>query len=135
MVIVNEGARVEASPVLKPSLRHADLTPASPKPKLGLRAWMERVLVECEHAAAGFDADAVHDLRVSLRRCRSLGDGLMAIDPDSSGKDMKKAGRKLFRALGELRDMQVMQEWIEKLGDGRRETRGAASLREMMAIQ
>jgi CHAD domain-containing protein len=76
---------------------------------------MERVLVECDRAAAGFDAEAVHDLRVALRRCRSLADGLMAIDPDSSWKDMKKAGRKLFRALGELRDMQVMQEWIEKL--------------------
>src|SRR6202158_1716426 len=39
----------------------------------------------------------------------------MALDPDSSWKDMKKAGRKLFQALGELRDMQVMQRWIEKL--------------------
>jgi CHAD domain-containing protein len=78
---------------------------------------MERVLVECDRAAAGFDVDAVHDLRVSLRRCRSLADGLMAIDPDSSWKDMKKAGKKLFQALGELRDMQVMQEWIEKLGE------------------
>ncbi len=90
--------------------------PASPKPKFGLRAWMERVLVECDRAAAGFEADPVHDLRVALRRCRSLADGLMALDPDSSWKDMKKAGRKLFQALGELRDMQVMQEWIEKLG-------------------
>jgi CHAD domain-containing protein len=77
---------------------------------------MERVLVECDRAAAGFEADPVHDLRVALRRCRSLADGLMALDPDSSWKDMKKAGRKLFQALGELRDMQVMQEWIEKLG-------------------
>lgn len=85
------------------------------KPKLGLRAWMERVLVECDRAAAGFDAEAVHDLRVALRRCRSLADGLMAIDPDPSWKDMKKAGKKLFQALGELRDMQVMAEWIEKL--------------------
>src|SRR5258708_1798604 len=76
---------------------------------------MERVLVECDLAQAGFDADPVHDLRVALRRCRSLADGLMALDPDSSWKDMKKAGRKLFQALGELRDMQVMQEWIEKL--------------------
>ena len=101
-----------ASPILKPSPK-----PASPKPKLGLRAWMERVLVECDRAAAGFDADAVHDLRVALRRCRSLADGLMAIDPDPSWKDMKKAGKKLFQALGELRDMQVMQERIEKLGD------------------
>ena len=113
-----------ASPVPKPSLK-LSLKPVNPKPartklartkpKLGLRAWMERVLVECDRAAAGFDADAVHDLRVALRRCRSLADGLMALDPDSSWKDMKKAGKKLFQALGELRDMQVMQEWIEKL--------------------
>jgi CHAD domain-containing protein len=101
---------VGASPFLKPSPK-----PASQKPKLGLRAWMERVLVECDRAAIGFDADAVHDLRVALRRCRSLADGWMAIDPDSSWKDMKKAGKKLFQALGELRDMQVMAEWIEKL--------------------
>ena len=103
------------SPILKPSLKPATPTPASPKPKLGLRAWMERVLVECDRAAAGFEADPVHDLRVALRRCRSLADGLMAIDADSSWKDMKKSGRKLFQALGELRDMQVMAEWIEKL--------------------
>jgi CHAD domain-containing protein/HD superfamily phosphodiesterase len=90
---------------------------ADSKPKLGLRAWMERVLVECGRAEVGFDADAVHDLRVALRRCRSLADGLMAIDPDASWKEMKKAGKKLFQALGELRDMQVMEEWIEKLGD------------------
>jgi len=85
------------------------------KPKLGLRFWMERVLEECDRAAAGFEADPVHDLRVAIRRCRSLADGLMAMDPDPSWKEMKKAGRRLFRALGELRDMQVMQEWIEKL--------------------
>lgn len=87
------------------------------KPKLGLRAWMERVLVECDRAAEGFDADPVHDLRVALRRCRSLADGLMALDPDASWKDMKKAGKKLFQELGDLRDMQVMQEWMEKLSD------------------
>jgi hypothetical protein len=78
---------------------------------------MERVLVECDRAAMGFEADAVHDLRVALRRCRSLADGLMVIDSDSSWQDMKKSGRKLFQALGELRDMQVMAEWIEKLSD------------------
>ena len=111
-----------ASPVVlklvaQPVPKIADPTPVRPKPKLGLRAWMERVLVECDRAEAGFDAEAVHDLRVALRRCRSLADGLMAIDPDSSWKEMKKAGKKLFQALGDLRDMQVMQEWIEKLGD------------------
>jgi CHAD domain-containing protein len=117
MVAATRGETVAASPVLKASPNPANFIPASPKPKLGLRAWMERVLVECDRAAAGFDADPVHDLRVALRRCRSLADGLMALDSDRSWKDMKKAGRKLFRALGELRDMQVMEEWIEKLGD------------------
>src|SRR5215471_16113172 len=90
--------------------------PVKPMAKLGLRSWMERVLEECDRAAAGFQPGPVHDLRVALRRCRSLADGMMAIDPDSSWKDMKKAGKKLFQSLGELRDMHVMQEWIEKLG-------------------
>src|SRR5258708_8809493 len=77
---------------------------------------MQRVLEECDHVAAGFSADPVHDLRVALRRCRSMADGLMAIDPDSSWKEMKKAGKRLFSSLGELRDVQVMTEWVQKLG-------------------
>jgi exopolyphosphatase/guanosine-5'-triphosphate,3'-diphosphate pyrophosphatase len=79
---------------------------------------MEHVLVECDRAAEGFETDPVHDLRVALRRCRSLADGLIAMDPHPAWKEMKKSGKKLFQALGELRDMQVMQEWIEKLSDG-----------------
>jgi len=118
MVPSTMGATVGASPSPKPANpKPATPKPAKTKPKLGLRAWMERVLVECDRAAVGFEADPVHDLRVALRRCRSLADGLMAMDPDSSWRDMKKAGKKLFQALGDLRDMQVMQEWIEKLGD------------------
>src|SRR6202044_751027 len=117
-----------ADPILKiTSIKVAHKKPARIKPKLGLRAWMERVLEERDRAGAGLDVDAVHDLRVALRRCRSLADGLMAIDPDGSWKQMKKAGKKLFQALGELRDMQVMEEWIEKLG-GTKPTSDRASL-------
>jgi exopolyphosphatase/guanosine-5'-triphosphate,3'-diphosphate pyrophosphatase len=89
--------------------------PTRAKLKLGLRAWMHAVLVECERATTGLDADSVHDLRVAIRRCRSLADGLRAMDPDPSWKQMKKAGKKVFQALGALRDTHVMQEWIEKL--------------------
>jgi CHAD domain-containing protein/HD superfamily phosphodiesterase len=81
----------------------------------GLRYWMERVLDECEHVGADFSADPVHDLRVALRRCRSMADGMMAMDPDCDWKAMKKAGKKLFQRLGALRDVQIMMEWIEKL--------------------
>jgi len=76
---------------------------------------MLRVLEEYGRAAAGFHPDPVHDLRVALRRCRSMADGMMALDPDPVWKEMKKAGKKVFQSLGELRDTQVMMEWIEKL--------------------
>ena len=84
--------------------------------KLSLALWMDRVLEECGRASAAFDPEAVHDLRVALRRCRSLADGLIAIDPDPAWKQMKKAGRTLFRSLGDLRDVHVMQEWVQRLG-------------------
>ena len=79
---------------------------------------MQRVLDECDKVSADFSADPVHDLRVSLRRCRSMADGLMAMDPDPNWKAMKKAGKQLFQRLGALRDIQIMMEWIEKLDVG-----------------
>jgi CHAD domain-containing protein/HD superfamily phosphodiesterase len=85
------------------------------KKTTGLRYWMLRVLEECDHVAADFRPDPVHDLRVSLRRCRSLADGLNALDPDPNWKAMRKAGKRLFQRLGALRDIQIMMEWIEKL--------------------
>lgn len=81
----------------------------------GLRYWMLRVLEECEHVSADFSADPVHDLRVALRRCRSMADGMMAMDPDREWKAMKQAGKRLFQSLGTLRDVQIMMEWIERL--------------------
>src|SRR5580704_4759327 len=84
--------------------------------KAGLALWMERVLEECDRASVTFSADPVHDLRVALRRCRSMADGLLVMDPDPAWKAMKKAGRQLFRELGELRDAQVMEEWVRALG-------------------
>jgi CHAD domain-containing protein len=88
-------------------------TPA--KKKSGLAFWMTRVLEECDRASVDFAPDPVHDLRVALRRCASMADGIAAIDPDPAWKDMKKAGKFLFRRLGELRDIQVMQEWVHSL--------------------
>ena len=90
-------------------------TPAQAPKVTGLELWMNRVLEQCDHARVDFAPDPVHDLRVALRRCRSVADGLMAIDPDPNWKQMKKAGKLLFSSLGELRDMQVMEEWVHKL--------------------
>ena len=85
-------------------------------PRSGLGYWMDQVLAEADKAADDFKADPVHDLRVALRRCRSLAEGLRAIDPDPSWKKMRKMGKGLFSSLGDLRDCQVLMEWTEKLG-------------------
>ncbi|MBZ5597206.1 MAG: CHAD domain-containing protein [Acidobacteriia bacterium] len=88
-----------------------------PEQQAGLAFWMQRVLEECDRASVDFAPDPVHDLRVALRRCRSMADGLMAIHPDPAWKEMKKAGKRVFSSLGELRDVQVIEEWVGKLGD------------------
>ena len=72
-------------------------------------------MVECEHARRDFSADSVHDLRVALRRCRSLAAVIERVDPYSGWKRMRRAGKAVFSALGELRDVQVMGEWIQRL--------------------
>ncbi|MGC1536620.1 MAG: CHAD domain-containing protein [Candidatus Sulfotelmatobacter sp.] len=100
---------------------------ARPQETTGLRYWMLRVLEECDHVAADFSVDPVHDLRVSLRRCRSLADGLYALDPDPNWKAMRKAGKRLFQRLGALRDIQIMMEWIEKLSPAQTDVERAPS--------
>jgi CHAD domain-containing protein/HD superfamily phosphodiesterase len=82
---------------------------------VGLAHWMRRVLEERDRASAELAMDTVHDLRVALRRCRSMADGLMVIDPSPSWREMKRAGGRLFRGLGALRDAQVMSEWVHQL--------------------
>ena len=81
----------------------------------GLSFWMDRVIKELENVRSSPDADAVHDLRVAIRRCRSVAAVMEEVDPDPAWPAMRKVARKLFRGLGALRDAQVMNEWVKKL--------------------
>ncbi len=81
----------------------------------GLSFWMDRVVKELENVRSTTGADAVHDLRVAIRRCRSVAAVMEEVDPDPAWPAMRKIARKLFRGLGALRDAQVMQEWVSKL--------------------
>ncbi|HMK28406.1 MAG TPA: CHAD domain-containing protein [Terriglobales bacterium] len=92
------------------------ITRNSEKKDNGIGYWMEQVLKETDKAAADFAPDPVHDLRVAIRRCRSMADGFRALDPAPAWRKMKKAGRAVFSSLGELRDVQVLHEWVQKLG-------------------
>lgn len=76
---------------------------------------MERVLKELDTVRAAPEPEAVHDLRVALRRCRSLAAVMEEVDPHPAWPEMRRLGRKLFRQLGRLRDTQVLEEWVNKL--------------------
>src|ERR1700738_2018040 len=82
----------------------------------GISQWMSRVVKELGHLREDVNADTVHDLRVAVRRCRSVAEVMEEVDPDASWVQMQKIGRKLFRSLGALRDLQVMKEWVKTLG-------------------
>ncbi len=77
---------------------------------------MEQVVAEGAKVRVSFDEEAVHDLRVAVRRCRSMAESIFVLDPDDTWKKMRKAGKRLFSALGELRDIQVLAGWVQKLG-------------------
>lgn len=82
---------------------------------VGLAAWMERVPTRVDRVAEKWDAESVHDLRVALRRCRAMAEALSEVNPDSGWRKIKKSTRRLFHALGALRDIQVEREWVKKL--------------------
>src|SRR5579859_5059162 len=80
-----------------------------------LRHWMKRVLRERAKARRDLDEDSIHDLRVALRRCRAVAEGLEQVDPNPGWKRMRKAAKCLLDSLSELRDVQVLQTTAKKI--------------------
>jgi CHAD domain-containing protein len=86
---------------------------------IGFGLWMDRVLDRAGKIEPRWNADDIHDLRVALRRSRTMADTLTEVNPAPEWRKIKKAGRNLFHALGDLRDTQVARSWIRKLGTPR----------------
>jgi CHAD domain-containing protein len=86
-----------------------------PLKRVGLDDWMARVAELADTARHGCHSDNVHDLRTAIRRCRAMAEALSEVNPDPGWRKLKKSTRKLFRALGELRDTQIKLEWLKRL--------------------
>jgi CHAD domain-containing protein len=82
----------------------------------GLEAWMSRVFEKMESVQPDWNADDVHDLRVALRRCRTMAEALSEVNPGPGWRRLKKASRDIFHILGDLRDTQVERARVKKLG-------------------
>ena len=77
---------------------------------------MNRVLEMADKVQDNWNGDNVHDLRVALRRCRTMADALSEVNPAPCWKKLKRVTRDLFQTLGELRDTQVAKQWVRRLG-------------------
>src|SRR5690348_1795927 len=80
----------------------------------GIEVWMDRVLEIAPKVEPHWRKGEVHDLRVALRRCRTMGEALREVDPSSRWRKIKKVSRKLFHASGDLHDTQVERSWVKK---------------------
>ncbi|HVB33417.1 MAG TPA: CHAD domain-containing protein [Patescibacteria group bacterium] len=87
----------------------------SPKTETKLDQWMGAVLEQHAAAGRGLEPEVVHDLRVALRRCLSMAESFLDLDPEPAWRDLRRSGRRLFKRLGRLRDTQVMTGWVKKL--------------------
>ena len=84
--------------------------------QIGLEVWMDRALGTAPKVEPNWRQGEVHDLRVALRRCRTMAEALSEVSPGSRWRRIKKVSRKLFHALGDLHDTQVERDWVKKCG-------------------
>ncbi len=106
-------------------------------PHFSLAKWLTRVADLVKEASTRLEPDPVHDLRVTLRRCRSAAMGFEQLDPSPVWRRLRKETKRLLQGLGNLRDVQVMRGWISKLGmaetESGRRLLGILSNREVRA--
>lgn len=84
---------------------------------VGLDVWMDRVVERARKIEPSWRDDDVHDLRVALRRCRTMAEALREVNPAPGWRKLRKSTRDLFRVLGDLRDVQVERGWIKRLSE------------------
>jgi CHAD domain-containing protein len=105
-------------------------SPRSSRLSHALEEVLRRVARSQKRARRGLNSESVHDLRVALRRCRSLAEGFAEVDPRPVWRDLRKACGRQQAGLADLRDSQVLVEWSTRLGLSRG-ARGRALVREL----
>ena len=76
---------------------------------------LRRALRKKTRARNGLEPVPIHDVRVALRRCRSLAEGFANLDPHPVWRKLLKACKKQQSGLADFRDLQVMREWLRQL--------------------
>ena len=93
------------------------VSPAEPTKSLpeALKRFLKRVLREQKLVQESFAPEAIHDLRVALRRCRSLAEGMSTLDDSREWKRLQRRAKDLQDELADLRDVHVWKQRVRRL--------------------
>src|SRR5688500_18380326 len=77
---------------------------------------VEEAVDAADRLTAGEDPEALHDLRVAVRRLRSAVRAYREDLRDGVGRKARRTLRDFARASGAARDAEVLEEWLGRLG-------------------
>lgn len=80
---------------------------------------LRRLALQVNRAAKSCDAEAVHDLRVSIRRLSRCLRVFSRFYPDGSWKKIRRRLKTLMEVAGPVRDMDIATEFLAEMGIGK----------------
>jgi CHAD domain-containing protein len=107
-VSASQGDEQKASPYVTRKLRECDAAIVAAAPRV-----LASGATNADANGAAFDDDAVHDLRVAIRRMRTLLKMSRALYGRWHADVVRRALADVMRATGELRDEEVLEETLD----------------------
>src|SRR5689334_19685575 len=83
-------------------------------PAKRLVGWMDDVVALRKRLLRSLDEELIHDLRVALRRCRTVAQGMRTGARRTRWRKLDRRARELLHELGPLRDTQVLTALIDR---------------------
>jgi inorganic triphosphatase YgiF len=124
-LLIRPGAKARAIPIeLRP---RPGLTIAAGFQELASRCWRQFAENAARMSAAS-DVEPVHQMRVALRRLRSLVSFNQALFSERERASFALATREIFKVLGAARDLDIVMETLKERGSSGRGSGGVEAL-------
>lgn len=81
------------------------------------RSLLVQISSDIEKVTSTFDMEEIHDLRVGIKRLRSLLLLLTRLDPEINAKENGLVFKSLFKKIGRIRDVQIPLQIVSNLND------------------
>ena len=80
---------------------------------------IEKIISDYELASVYFDPESIHNIRVEIKKLRAFHNLIGLVNPSYNPKKNLKKTRKLFKAMGNIRDVHVQMELVMNFSRGK----------------